>query len=69
MSVDLRLDEDKIDEEDYKVVLHVFVCKVLASRALGEADGTACFPVIGCLGGRVEDWDRVGAFDADFAHR
>lgn len=37
VSVDLRLDEDEVDEEDDKIVLYVFVCKSFASWALHQS--------------------------------
>ncbi len=65
MTVDLRLDEDEVDEEHDEVMLDVFVGEALAAGALGEADAFAGGAVVGFAVGRVELVDGVTAFYAD----
>jgi hypothetical protein len=47
MPVDLRLDQDQVDEEDDKVMFDVFVGEAVALRTLGQAHALAQGAVVG----------------------
>lgn len=64
VAVDLRLDEDKIDEEDDVIVLDIFVGKQLTARALSQTDTLAEGAVIGLAVGGIEMGDWIAALDA-----
>lgn len=59
VSIHLRLDQHQIDEQDDKVMFHVFVGELLAARTLGQAHAFAQRAVIGFAVGTVELRDRV----------
>lgn len=60
----LGLYEYEVDEENYKVVLDVFICEAFAVGTLGEAHAFAEGAVVGFGVSRVQDGDGVAAGDA-----
>jgi hypothetical protein len=59
---DLWFDEDKINEENNKVVLHIFVCKALAMWTLCQTNTFAQRTIISFAvrGVEVFDWSAAG---------
>lgn len=64
----LRLDQNQVDKQYDKVILDVFVRKVLAARTLCQAHAFAQRSIIGTAVSAVQVGNRIGAFDAD-GHR
>ena len=53
MSVDLRLDQDQVNEEDHKVMFDIFVGEALTARALCQSYTFAQSAIIGFAVGGV----------------
>lgn len=61
----LWFDQDQIDEQDNKIMLDIFVCKTLASRALCQADALSQSTIIGLTVCRVQAAYGVPTLDTN----
>ena len=61
----MRLDQDKIDEEDDEVMLDILVREAFAPWTLGQPHAFSECLVIGFAVGCVKCADGVSAFDTD----
>lgn len=68
MPIHLRLDQNQVDEYDYKVMFDVFVAEVSAVLAYCQAYAVAARVLIGALIFGIECFDGEAAFYADW-HR
>lgn len=66
MSIDLRLDQDQIDEYDYEIMLDVFVAELPAVLAYCQSNTLTAGRFIGALIFGVEGFDGEATFYADW---